>query len=209
MLPLQWSKHKVTKESITYTAPCLFFTLCKTRYQLQIFKTVISYRLTNKLNFPACFLPKLSLRPPFLTYEGAQTFSVVRFFLHEVYQRRKQVLLSLRHTERIPFSRYGYSQLPDQGSSKLSNWARVAQIFSITNLPDGAEKCTNFKQLNTSVHFPEGAVGAENGISTPENSILRSRSPASRYLTLDNTIFYCFICLFFFSIRWFVFSSNG
>jgi len=37
------------------------------------------------------------------------------------------------------------------------------------------------------------AVGAENGISTPENSILRSQSPTSRYLTLDITIFYCFV----------------
>jgi len=91
-------------------------------------------RPTNKLNFPACFLPKLSLHPPFLTYEGAQTFSAVRFFLREVYQRRKQVLLSLQHAERIPFSRSGYSQLPAQGSSKLSNWARVAHIFFISQI---------------------------------------------------------------------------
>jgi hypothetical protein len=40
---------------------------------------------TKKLKFPPCFFPKLPFLPPphllFLTYEGAQTFSVIRFFL--------------------------------------------------------------------------------------------------------------------------------
>lgn len=140
-----------------YSAQSFFFLhFARLRISSRFLKPWFLTRRTNKLNFPVCFLPKLSLRPPFLTYEGAQTFSVVRFFLREVYQRRKQVLLSLQHTERIPFSRSGYSQLPDQGSSKLSNWTRVAQIPAITNLPDGAEKCTNFKELNTSVHSLDG-----------------------------------------------------
>jgi hypothetical protein len=154
--PPRWRKHKVTKESITYTARCLFLHFASLGISSRFLKPWFLTRPTNKLNFPACFLPKLSLRPPFLTYEGTQTFSVVRFFLGEVYQRRKQVLLSLQHTERIPFSRSGYCQLPDQGSSKLSDWARVAHVFYIINLQDGTEKCTNFKELNTSLHFLDG-----------------------------------------------------
>jgi len=36
------------------------------------------------------------------------------------------------------------------------------------------------------------ALGVEKGISTPQNSILRSQSPVSRDLTLDITIFLLF-----------------
>lgn len=130
-LPLGWGGgNKVTKESITYTARCLFFLhFARLGISARFLKPWFLTRPTNKLNFPGCFLPKLSLRPPFLTYEGAQTFSVLRFFLREVYQRRKQVLPSLQHTEPIPFSTSGYSQHPDQGSSKLSNWTRAVHFF--------------------------------------------------------------------------------
>jgi len=205
-LSLRWGKqsNKVKKESITYTARCLFLHFARLGISSRFLKPWFLTRPTNKLNFPTCFLPKLSLRPPFLTYEGAQTFSVVRFFLREVYRRRKQVLLYLSVSLSPAHWTYTYTlQQIRIFSTSGPGFFKTLQLDtcgpnSFYHKSAGrSRKMHKFQGTKYFSSLSGRAVWAENGISTPENSKLRSQSPVSCDLNLKHYNFYCFIYLFF------------
>jgi hypothetical protein len=61
-------------------------------------------------------------------------------------------------------------------------------------------KMPKFQGTKYFISLSGRAVGADKGISTPENSILGSQSPASRDLNLDITIFsFLFLSIFLFN----------
>jgi hypothetical protein len=164
---------------------------------------------TNKLNFPLCFLPKLSFHPPlFFNLWVCSRHQCDKIFLTGSLPKKEANADLSFEKHAVLFSRSGLSPLPDRGYSLLHLWP----TFSPSPVFCREKKCKQIGQGVTCFHLlPEQAGGLKHRMNTPLYPNLGERALLVEGWALCR-IFFCsflFYCFLFILRHWAVLSQNS